>query len=543
MSFHDFAKGAGSIRRRTFLLAGGAAMLVPMTGKSLLAQEAPRTGGQINFASWPTPTHLISGITTSGPDTFLGMKFLDGLLEYDFGMQPKPGLAESWEVAEDGLRITFKLRQGVKWHDGEPLTSKDVAFTVMQITKVHHGRGRSTFANVTAVETPDEHTAIFVLSDPAPAVMKSLDSREVPILPAHLYEGTDIMSNPHNTKPVGTGAWKLVEYKVGESLVLERNPDYWREGKPNIDVMTIQYVGDPATRTALLESGTVDVVTDSRIPLSDLERLRETGNFEITDSGYESYALMQVMDFRLDHEILGKKEVRQALAHAIDLEWISQNVWYGYSPAATGPIHQDHSEYYTTDGVTSYPFDLAKAEEMLDAAGYPRGADGTRFELTMVASPYGDEPLRTSEYMREQFRQIGINLVIVSSDTGAYVKRVYTDRDYDLNMYVAASGADPVVGIHRFYKSSAIKPGVAYTNISGFQNEEVDALLDAAEIELDAAKRREQYKRFQQVVMSELPSLPIIATKQITVVNKRVHDHTLGAIGAVGSIAEAWLED
>lgn len=530
-----------TMRRRTFLAAAGASFLLPLTGSVSLAEDAPKKGGQINFAAWPPPTYLNGAITSAGPDPIVA-KCFDGLLEYGFGMAPEPSLAERWDVSDDGRRITFHLRQGVKWHDGEPMTSKDVAFTIMEMTKVHHGRGRTTFADVTSVETPDEHTAVFILSRPAPAILKSLDVTEVPIMPAHLYEGTNILENPVNTKPVGTGPWKFVEYKIGESVVLDRNDGYWREGLPNVDVMTIQYIGDAATRVALLESGAIDIVPHSMVPLSDIERLRESGVFDVTQRGYETFASLQFIDFRLDHEILGKKEVRQALAHAIDHEWIAQNIWYGYSFAATGPIHQDHSEYYTTDGVPSYPFDLAKAEEMLDAAGHPRGSDGVRFEVTMAPIPWGDEPLRTAEYIREQFRQIGVAMKIVTSDMGAFVKRVYTDRDFDMNIISGTSGPDPVIGVHRFYKSSSFSPGVAFSNGSGFRNEEVDALLDAAEAELDPAKRREQYKRFQQIVMEELPSLPFLAANRLTVANKRVHDHTTGAVGAVGTMARTWVE-
>jgi len=129
----------------------------------------------------------------------------------------------------------------------------------------------------------------------------------------------------------------------------------------------------------------------------------------------------------------------------------------------------------------------------------------------------------------------------VTSDMGAFIKRVYGDRNFDLSMVIAANGADPVIGVYRFYKSSAFKRGVAFSNASGFNNKEVDALLDSAEIELDVAKRRSQYKRFQQIVMEELPSLPLIATKSLTATNKRVRDHTVGAVGAIGSMAEAWI--
>src|SRR6185437_8852539 len=429
-----------------------------------------------------------------------------------------------------------------KWHDGKPFTSKDVAVTLMQITKVVHGRGRVTFRNLTGIETPDDHTAIFVMSKPSAAVIKSLDSIEVPIQPAHLYDGTDIMKNPNNVKPVGTGPWKLVSYKIGESVVMERNADYWRKNMPHIDTLTIQYVNDTATRTALLETGDVDVVPYSMVPLPDVDRLKKTGKFDITDKGYETLLSLQFMDFNLEHPILKKRDVRQALAHAIDPKWVAENVWMGYSYAATGPIHQDQTEFYTTDGVPSYPFNLKKAEELLDAAGHPRGANKIRFEITMVPLPWGDEPLKTAEYIREQFRQIGVQMNIVTSDMGAFVKRVYTDRQFDLNMIIGTSGADPVIGVHRFYLSTAFKPGVAFGNVSGFKNAEVDALLEAAEVELDAAKRRDQYKKFQQIIMTDLPSLPIIACNRLTVSNKRVRDHTVGADGAIGSMAEAWLQ-
>lgn len=532
--------GILKIDRRTFLSGVAGTFVLANTSTALLATEKQKSGGQANLISWPPPQYLTTAFSTA--EIHYSSKFFDGLLTYGFGMEPQPCLAESWDISADGKRIVFHLRKGVKWHDGNPFTSKDVAYTIMELTKVHHGRGRVTFASVVDVETPDDHTAIFVMSAPAPAVMKSLNSIEVPIMPEHLYKGTDILKNPYNTKPVGTGAWKLLEYKVGESLVMERNPDYWREGEPHIDILTIQIVGDAATRSALLESGAVDIVPHSMVPLSDVKRLDESDALEVSDRGYETMASMNFMDFRLDHEILGKKEVRKALAHAISPAWVAENVWYGYSKAATGPIHQDHSEYYTTDGVPSYPLDLAKAEQMLDAAGHPRGTNGVRFELTMAPSPWGDEPLRTAEYIREQFRQIGISMTIETGDMGAFVKRVYTDRAFDVTLVSANSGPDPVIGMHRFYKSTSFKKGVGFSNASGFKNEEADALLSATEAELDRDKRREQYKRFQQIVMEELPSLPIIAVSYLTVANSRVRDHTVGAVGAIGSMAEAWVE-
>ncbi|WP_323035926.1 ABC transporter substrate-binding protein [Pararhodobacter sp.] len=158
-----------NVGRRSFLagLAASTALpLVAMPGRAL-AQE-PRAGGTLRTPAWPAPSILNSAISTAGPETFIGPKFFDGLLGYDFGMVPKPSLATSWEMSEDGKRVTFNLREGVKWHDGADFTSHDVAFTFLQVLKVMHGRGRTTFGGLLDVETPDPLTAIFVLERAEP---------------------------------------------------------------------------------------------------------------------------------------------------------------------------------------------------------------------------------------------------------------------------------------------------------------------------------------------------------------------------------------
>lgn len=531
------------MNRRTLLGGVVAAAALPLITRSAYAQAAAqKRGGTLTIVSWPAPTHLNSGITTAGPETLIGGKMFDGLLDYDVGMVPAPALAESWEVAPDGLRITFNLRKGVKWHDGQPFTSRDVAVTVMEILKVHHGRGRSTFANVTAVETPDEHTAVFVLSRPAPAMMKALNASESPMMPAHIYAGTDIMNNPANTQPVGTGAYILSEHARGESIVMKRNPDYWDEGKPFIDQLVVRYVADGATRGAMLEAGEADLVASSLIPPMEILRLDAMPEFEITRRGYEISSSMHLMDFNLRHPILANVKVRQAFAHMIDNGWITENIWFGFGHPGTGPVHNEQGDFYTTDGVPSYPYDLAKAEALLDEAGHPRQGNGTRFELTIDPLPYGEEPLRAAEYIREQCRQVGITLNIRTADMGGFVKRIYTDRDFEISTFTGSAGIDPTIGVHRFYWSKNIKDGVAFSNGSGYSNPEVDALLEAATVEIDPEKRKQQYAEFQRLVMADVPTLPLCATGRVTIANVKVKDHTLRGIGPFGTLADVWLD-
>lgn len=531
--------------RRQFLAGLALGSVLPLAGSPLakaLAQEAtPKSGGTLTIVSWPAPTYLNAAITTAGPETLLSGKFYEGLLDYDEGMVPKPQLAESWEVSPDGRTIKFNLRKGVTWHDGKPFTSKDVAFTVEKILKVLHGRGRSTFANLVEVQTPDDHTAIFVLSKPQPALMKALNASESPILPAHIYEGTDIMTNPANTAPVGTGPFKLGDYVRGESLVMERNPDYWDKGRPYIDKLVIRYVADGATRAAMLESGEADLVASSLIPPLEILRLKDTDGFEITDNGYEISSSMHVMDFNLRNPILANVKVRQAIAHAVDPAWINENVWYGMGHPGTGPIHYNQKDFYTTDGVPSYPLDLDKAAALLDEAGYPL-KNGRRFSLTIDALNYGEEPMRAAEYIREQLRQLGIDVTARLDDAATFVKRVYGERDFDMATFTGSAGADPTIGVQRFYWSKNIKPGVAFSNGSGYSNPEVDAILEAAAVEMDQAKRKELYAEFQRKVMADVPTLPLSSTSRVTISRDRVKDHTVGAIGPFGTFSQVWLD-
>ncbi|MBP0617015.1 ABC transporter substrate-binding protein [Jiella mangrovi] len=533
-----------TLNRRSFLAGVSASALLPsaLTFGTSAAAETVKMGGILHTTMWPTPTYLNAAITTAGTEAFLSPKMFDGLLGYDYGMKPKGSLAREWNVSEDGQRITFKLRDDVKWHDGEPFTAKDVAFTFMEVLKVFHGRGKTTFAALSAVETPDDHTAVFVLDKPSPAMMRALDSRESPILPAHIYEGTDIMANPANVKPIGTGPFKLAAYEIGANVVMEKNPDYWDEGYPRLDRMVVQFIADGSTRAAMLESGEVDAIFFNMIPAQDILRIAAEPGFVMEKRGFETMLSSQQMDFNLDHPILAKKEVRHAIAHAIDTKWITDNIWYGLGKPGKTPLHAGQTPFFTTEGVPAYPLDLEKANALLDEAGYPRKNGGMRFSLMLDPSPWGTESINASSYVREQLRQIGIAVTVRTQDFALFVKTVYTDRKHDLALYTAAMGVDPTIGVQRFYDSHSFKPGVGFSNGAHYDNPKVDALLEAAATEVDEAKRIEDYAEFQRIAMEDLPVLKITDIEMATIAADYVKDFTVDAIGAAGSLKQLWLD-
>lgn len=531
------------LRRRSFLTGLVTTAAIPLAAipARLFAQEA-KAGGVLTTPAWPAPSVLNSAISTAGPESFIGPKLFDGLLAYDFGLVPRGQLATAWEMSEDGTRITFHLREGVKWHDGTPFTAHDVAFTFLQVLKVIHGRGKTTFAGLLDVETPDDLTAIFVLEKPNAAMMRALDSRESPILPAHVYEGTDIPNNPANTAPIGTGPFRMAEYEVGSYLVLEKNADYWDAGYPLLDRIVIQFIADAATRAAMLESGQADAIFLNMIPAQDILRLNELPEFEMDSRGFEAMPSAQQMDFNLDNPILADVRVRHAIAHAIDTQWITDNIWYGLGHAGKSPLHVDQVEYYTTEGVPEYPYDMDRANALLDEAGHARGDDGMRFSLMLDPSPWGTESINAAPYIKEQLRQIGIDVTIRTQDFAVFTTTVWTDRAHDLVLYTVNLGVDPTIGTQRFYWSKAFNPGVAFSNGAHYVNPEVDALLEAAQVEMDNAKRKEQFAEFQRIVMADLPVLPVTNIAGANIVNVKVRDAVTDALGALGGFQKLWID-
>ena len=186
----------------------------------------PRRGGTLTAIVQPEPPTLVSALNAGAPTGVVSTNIFDGLFSYDWDMGLKPALATRWEVAADGLALTFHLRPNVRWHDGQPFTAEDVKFSLEEIWRKIHPRGRATFANVEAVETPDPLTVVLRLKQPSPVILGALNAYESQILPKHLYAGGDALANPLNLKPVGTGPFRFKEWVRGEHIILERNPDY-----------------------------------------------------------------------------------------------------------------------------------------------------------------------------------------------------------------------------------------------------------------------------------------------------------------------------
>jgi peptide/nickel transport system substrate-binding protein len=502
--------------------------------------EAPKKGGTLTFVQNSEPQTLVSLTTVATPALTVSAKVTEGLLEYDYDINPKPLLATEWSISPDGKTYTFKLRPNVKFHDGKPFTSADVAYSI-QLLKTVHPRGRNTFANVSEVKTPEPLTAIIELSKPAPYLIRALTAAEAPMMPRHIYEGTDPLANPNGNAPIGTGPYKFKEWVRGSYIIYERNPDYWDSPRPYIDLMVCKFLPDPGTRSIAFENGTGDIGYRTPVALSDLERLKKLPHLVFETKGTSYSYNVQCLQFNLDSQYFKNLKVRQAVAHCIDRAALIKTVAYGYGTVSYSPIAPGLKDFHDP-APSPYKLDFAKAEQLLDEAGLPRGANKIRFKVPLDYNPIGDESRRTCEYLRATLARIGIAVEVRSQDISAFAKRIYTDRDFDFTYNGHSNLFDPTVGVQRIYWSKNFKKGVPFSNGSHYDNPKVDALLEGAAVENDPVKRKAMFFEFQKIVGEELPDISLYSPLYLTIKNKRVHDDSTTADGVEANMASVWLD-
>lgn len=492
------------------------------------APVTPARGGRLVVAADSEPANLNPAIVASNGVFYIASKVVEPLAEqvyvseqYPDGL--KPLLATSWTGAPDGRSVTFKLRENVTWHDGKPFTSSDVAFSAMEVWKKLQNLGRSVFKNLESVETPDAHTAIFRFSEPTPfQLIRNALPVVTSVLPKHVFEGTDIAKNPANEKLVGTGPFTYAAHKPGEYYLLKRNENYWDKQAPALDEIVYQVLPDRASAGNALEAGQINLAAFSAVPLADLARISKVPGLKVYSDGYEALTYQLSVEINHRRKELANKLVRQAIAHAIDKEFVVKTIFLGYAKPATGPVPAFDKVFYAPD-TQQYPFDVAKAESLLDQAGYPRGADGTRFRLKLLPAPFFNETKQFGDYLRQALAKIGIDAVIVANDSPAHIKAVYKDHDFDLTVATPVYRSDPAISTTVLFQS-CLPAGAPFTNQYGYENAAIDALIAKGAVTLDDKARAEIYQDMQRLVAEDLPLINVADFSFITVASERAQN-------------------
>jgi peptide/nickel transport system substrate-binding protein len=470
----------------------------------LAAAAQAGSAGTLVIGFGQAPRHLNSAVQSGVATGVPAAQIFASPLRFDKDWNPEPYLAESWSFQDDGKSLLLKIRAGATFHDGKPITSEDVAFSIMTIKANHPFQAM--FAPVEKVDTPTPQIAIIRMSKPHPAILLAMAPPFAPIIPKHIFgDGADVKTHPRNNLPVGSGPYKVVSFNPREAIVLERHAGYFFKDRPHFERVIFRMISDNAGQALALERGEVDLLPGS-VTLSQFRQLSKAKDVVLARKGGEAIGPLGWLAFNLKRKPFDDVRVRQAIAHAIDKDFIVKSLHQGNTKVATGPIAPG-SPFYS-DKVERYPLDLKKAAALLDAAGLKPDGSGKRFAMTLDFLPNTPDNSQTiAEYLRPQLKKIGIEVTVrTSPDFPTWARRVGT-HDFDATMDGAFNYGDPVIGVHRTYLSSNIRPGVIWSNTQNYVNPKVDELLAQATVETDLEKRKKLYAEFQRLVVADVPQV------------------------------------
>ncbi|MEP3245551.1 MAG: ABC transporter substrate-binding protein [Sneathiella sp.] len=526
------------IKKALMGMALGAAFL-GVNAAPLEASE-PKPGGTLTTITTGFRT-LNPAVQSGGATGIPGSQIFAGLLQIEDGYKAVPYLAESWTASNDGLSYTFKLRSDATFHDGKPITSKDVAFS-FGVVKANHPFGKLMFGAINAIDTPDETTVVVRLSKPTPSFIQSLQPFLMPVLPQHVYgDGQNVKTHPRNNQDVvGSGPFHVAEHKRGEYLILKRYDGFFRKGKPYLDRIVVKYVKEAGVRFLGFDKGDFDYIALSGFTPNELKRLKKKSDITVTGQGYEAMGHVNYLELNLRRKPFDDVRVRQAIAHALNKDFIVKVLFQGESKKALGPIHS--GGVFAAKDLPDYAGGIEKANALLDEAGLKPDADGIRFKMELDIPSWGASYLGVmANYMMPQLKKAGIDVVARKApDFGSWVKRI-SSWNYDATMSAAWNYPDPLIGLHRLYACNNIQ-NIIWSNTQGYCNEKVDAIMEKASGTLDQSERRKLYGDFQKLMVEELPLIYLTEEKFTTGYHNYVKNVPLGPWGALGPWDNMYLD-
>jgi len=463
---------------------------------------APKYGGTLAVAL-PDPGQLNPGITTSGLTHQVTGQIFNGLVRLDDKLQPQPDLATRWQASADNKTYTVQLAPGVRWHDGQPFSSADVKFTFENILVKFSQRTIAALGPILdGIDTPDPNTVVFRFKGPYPPFMSLVDEDNAPILPKHLYEGTDPFTNPANAKPVGTGPFRFESKADGDRITLVRNPTYFKDGQPYLDRIIFRLIANPVQALQAFQAGEINLL--SPIP-PQVEQLKARPGTVVTEKGRLGFSRVIRLIPNMRRKPFDDVRVRQALAYSIDRDFIAKTVYAGLFKPATGPITSGLTGVYTPD-VTKYPRDVAKAKALLDEAGLRPGPDGVRLKTPFL---FDQSFAPVADILKQQLSEVGIALDLQLVEFNTWVQKVYLQWDFDLGYSQLTDIPDPDFAAKSVFTCANIVK-VPFVNAEGYCNQKVDALFTQAASEPDQSKRNALYQDAQKIIVDDQPQIFLV---------------------------------
>ena len=407
----------------------------------------------------------------------------EGLFVYNEKGELEPGLAESYDVSEDGLTYTFHLRDNVTFHNGKAMTSADVLYTYENLAGMNGEKAASSkFGTVESINAVDDYTFEIKLSEPSASF---LASNIVAVLPEGYTE--------QSQHPIGTGPYKFKEYIPGQKVVLELNEDYYEESrKGSIQTVEVYIMTDASSVVTALRSGQLDFAS---VSVDNANALAE--DFDIYNSAQN---MVQIFALNNSIEPLNDVRVRQAINYAINKDAVIEGVFDGYATKLYSNFSPVMAVYYNDQLEDTYPTDVEKAKELLKEAGYENG-----FDLTITVPANYANHVDTALIFADQLAQVGINVQVETIEWATWLEDVYSNAQYESTVIGLTGKLDPDSVLGRFETTYS-------KNFFKFSNARYDELIQAARVELDETKRADMYKECQQILRKQQQYLYVTLT-------------------------------
>ncbi len=515
--------------KSAFLAAAAAfALLASAPTTASFAQDGPKPGGEMIVTYKNDISTLDPAIGYDWQNWSIIKSLFDGLMDYEPGTTTLvPDLAESYEISEDGRTFTFRLRDGVTFHNGRPLTAADIKYSIERaVNPETQSPGQGFFATIEGFEamasgeakelsgitTPDDRTVVFRLSRPDATFLHVMAINFSFAVPKEAVEeyGADFGRNP-----VGTGAYKLTEWTLGQRLVLEKNPDYYREGVPYLDRITFEIGQEPTVALLRLQRGEVDILGDGIPPAQFVQVMSDPANEDLVVEGgqlHTGYVTMNVTKPPFD-----KVEVRRAVNMAINKDRVVRIINNRAVPAnqPLPPAMPGYAEDYE-----GYPYDPTRAKSLLAEAGYPNGFDTELYVMNVDPNP------RIAQAIQQDLAAIGIRAEIKSLAQASVISaggEGQAPMIWSGGMAWIADFPDP----SNFYGpilgcGGAVEGG---WNWAKYCNEELDAKAAEADAIVDPARAEERLALWRSIflqIMEDAPWAPVFNEQRFTMHSERI---------------------
>lgn len=436
-------------------------------------------GGEVVVAVPQDPDYLDPHKAAASGTEEMMFNVFEGLLKPDPKGGVRPAVAESYEVSEDGLIYTFKIRDNVYFHNGEKVTLDDVKYSYERMMGV--------YGEVLSSEFEQYVESVKIIKpDKIEFKLKKINTE-------FLYNFTEAIlpksnDGKHNTNPIGTGPFKFVEYSPGQRVVLEKFDQYWDENLPYLDKVEFRIITDPQASLIAFKAGEIDM-----IPRLGTEYINLIGNNGYTISGEQN--MVQIFGLNLQRKPFDDVRVRKAMSYAIDKDLLIQAVAGGYGTKLGSNMSPVMEKYFKEGLADKYSPDITKAKELLTQAGYPNG-----FETTITVPSNYKFHVDTAQVLVEMLKQIGINAKIEQVEWGVWLDRVYAGRDY-YSTIIGFTGKLSPYDILKRYMSDYSR------NFFNYNNPEYDQIMLNAVKETNIEKQIELYKEAQVILSEDLPAI------------------------------------